>query len=265
MKNTTLCTVNEGGDCPRSAVLQGLDKNPEVPSGSADAFLAPDQLETLRDLDACALADAIETFGVRLLNEGFMSPSIRCVTAQPRPLVGYAATLKIRSSSPPLSGKTFPCRTDWLDYLAALPSPSVLVIEDADERPGLGALIGVAQIGVLRALNCAGVVTNGSVRHLASAQGAGLYLFAGSATVSRGYAHVVEFARPIVVGGLKIQSGDLLHGDAQGVQSIPFEIAGQVPGAAAKLAAWQQELAAGCQAPGFSWASLRAAVRRRAC
>ena len=33
--------------------------------------LTPEQLEALRRLDACTLANAIETFDVRLRNEGF--------------------------------------------------------------------------------------------------------------------------------------------------------------------------------------------------
>ena len=34
-------------------------------------MLSPQQLEALRGLDSCALANAIEPFGVRLRNQGF--------------------------------------------------------------------------------------------------------------------------------------------------------------------------------------------------
>ena len=39
------------------------------------------------------------------------------------------------------------------------------------------------------------------------------------------------------IGGLKIQSGDLLHGDLHGVQSIPLDIAARIPPVAARIAA----------------------------
>lgn len=233
-----------------------------LPDGLGDTLLSPDQLEALRKLNGCALADAIETFGVRLLNEGMVHPSIRCLLSQPEPMLGYAATFKIRTSLPPIVGKNFPERTDWLNYLAALPSPCVLVMEDMDEQPGWGALIGAAQTEILRALRCAGVVTNGSVRDLASAQTAGLYFFAASTAVARGYAHVVEFGSPVVVGDLRIQSGDLLHGDQHGVQSIPLEIASRIPDVAAEIAAQDRALAVADRGPEFPWAALRAAVLR---
>ncbi len=61
----------------------------------------------------------------------------------------------------------------------------------------------------------------------------GFHLFAGSISVSHAYVHIVELGSAVEIGGLKIQSGDLLHGDLHGVQSIPLDIAGQIPPAAA--------------------------------
>ena len=70
----------------------------------------------------------------------------------------------------------------------------------------------------------------------------------------------MEFGTPVEIGGLKIHSGDLLHGDLHGVQSIPLEIAGKIPLAAAEIIADEQELIALCQSPDFSLEKLRAAV-----
>ena len=60
--------------------------------------LAPEQLEALRRLDACTLANAIETFHVRLRDEGFTDATIRCLFPRLQPMLGYAATVKIRGS-----------------------------------------------------------------------------------------------------------------------------------------------------------------------
>jgi regulator of RNase E activity RraA len=72
----------------------------------------------------------------------------------------------------------------------------------------------------------------------------------------------VEFGTPVEIGGLKIQSGDLLHGDLHGVQSIPSDIAAKIPRAAAEIIAWEQELIALCQSKNFSLEKLRAAVAK---
>jgi regulator of RNase E activity RraA len=115
-------------------------------------------------------------------------------------------------------------------------------------------------MNILQALHCAGVITNGSVRDIPAAESAGFHFFAGSVSVSHAYVHIIEFGQPVQIGGLRIQSGDLLHGDVHGVQSIPLEIAARIPLVAAQIAAKEQELIALCRSPGFSLEKLRAAV-----
>ena len=61
---------------------------------------------------------------------------------------------------------------------------------------------------------------------------------------------------------MKIQSGDLLHGDIHGVQSIPLDIAAQIPAVAAKIVAEEQAIISLCRSPDFSLEKLRAAVTR---
>ena len=123
--------------------------------------LSPEQLEALRRLDACTLANAIETFHERLRNEGFMDNSVRCLFPRLQPMIGYAATIKIRGSAPPTADGPYPDRTDWWDYILSLPAPRVVVVQDVATRPGLGSLVGAVHMNILRALHCVGVVTNG--------------------------------------------------------------------------------------------------------
>src|SRR5580704_14770390 len=105
-----------------------------------NAALSAEQLECLRRLDACALANAIETFHERLRNEGFVDHTIHCLFPRLQPMLGYAATIKIRGSAPPTAAGAYPDRTDWWDYISSLPAPRVVVVQDAARRPGLGSL-----------------------------------------------------------------------------------------------------------------------------
>ena len=50
--------------------------------------LSPEQLEALRRLDGCTLANAIETFGKRLRNEGSVDATVRCLFPHLQPMVG---------------------------------------------------------------------------------------------------------------------------------------------------------------------------------
>lgn len=222
--------------------------------------LTNEMLEALRRLDACTLANAIETFHERLRNEGFVDHTVRCLFPRLEPMLGYAATVKIRGSAPPTTNGIYHDRTDWWDYILSLPAPRVVVIQDIAARPGLGSLVGAVHMNILRTLHCAGVVTNGSVRDIPAAESAGFHYFAGSVSVSHAYVHIVETGKPVEVGGLKIQSGDLLHGDLHGVQSIPLDIAAKIPEEAAKITAREQCLIALCRSPEFSIDKLRAAV-----
>jgi regulator of RNase E activity RraA len=224
--------------------------------------LAPEHLEALRRLDACTLANAIETFHARLRDEGFMDSAIRCLFPSLQPMLGYAATVKIRGSAPPTVDGPYPDRTDWWDHIASQPASRIVVIQDVATRPGLGALVGEVHMNILQALNCVGVVTNGAVRSIPAAERAGFHLFSGSVSVSHAYVHIIDIGAPVEIGGLKIRSGDLLHGDLHGVQCIPLDIAAQIPLIAARISARKRELIALCQSPEFSLEELRAAIAK---
>jgi len=223
-------------------------------------LLTPEQLAALRQLDACTLANAIETFEVRLRNEGFTDGDLRCFFPHLPPMIGYAATIRVRGSAPPTTAGLYPQRTDWWNYVQSLPVPHIIVAQDIASRAGLGALLGEVHFNIQRALGAVGIVTNGAVRGLPTAEALEFQVFAGSVSVSHAYMHIVEFGTPVEVGGLKVHSGDLLHGDQHGVQSIPLSLAGQLPAVAARIAAKKQTIIALCQSPQFTLEKLRAAV-----
>lgn len=225
------------------------------------ARLTAEQLEALRRLDTCTLANAIETFEVRLRNEGFTDSSIRCLFPKLAPMVGYAVTVTIRCSGPPPEGHNYLERTDWWNSILTIPAPRVVVFQDIDRKPGTGALIGEVHCNILRALGCVGAVTNGAVRDLPAVEAAGFQLFAGHIAVSHSYAHIVKIGGPVKAGGLEIKPGELLHGDCHGVVSIPTEIAGQLPSVAAQLMNRERKLIALCRSGEFSLENLRRAVK----
>lgn len=225
-------------------------------------MLAYEQIEALRALDTCTVSNAIETFDLRLRNEGFADASIRCLT--PRcdvRMVGYATTARIRSSGPPPAGHTYYDNTDWWNHLLSMPEPRILVLEDIGDIPGFGSFIGGVHANILRALGCEGVVTNGSIRDLETIEALNLPVFADHVAVSHAYVHLVEFGCPVQVGGLKVAPGDLLHGDRHGVLSIPKQIAAGIPEIAREIVSRERNVIDLCKSPDFSVAKLREAVK----
>ncbi len=213
-------------------------------------------LEELQRLDTCTVSNAIEQFHVRTRNEGFVNGSVHCMFPHFSPRVGYAATARIRTSSTPIAGRWYYERIDWWSYLLTIPAPRFVVVEDVDHIPGLGALFGEIHAYISKALGATAYVTNGAVRDVAGIEAAGVQAFAGSIAVSHAYAHIVEFGEPIEIGGLQIRPGDLLHGDRNGVHSIPFSIAAEIPRMATEMLETEKELIDFCRSPDFSFQKL---------
>jgi len=223
--------------------------------------LSSGQIHQLRSYNTCVISDAIETFGVRLRNEGFATVGFRCLFKKFPPLVGYAATCKIRSADPPIVGSRYVERTDWWKHIMSVPSPRVVVMQDTDQEPGTGAFLGVVHVNILKALGCVGAVTNGAARELNGIEQSGFQVFAGRLAISRAYIHIVEFGGMVEVGGLRIQPGDLIHGDRHGIINVPNHLAPQLPAVAAKIAEQKQQVIELSRKPGASFEELGQAVR----
>jgi 4-hydroxy-4-methyl-2-oxoglutarate aldolase len=229
------------------------------------AALSRDDFERLAQLDTCTVSNAIERFNLRMRNEGFAHGCVHCQFPHFPPLLGYAVTGRIRASAPPMSGRCYYDRMDWWNHFLTVPEPRVMVLEDVDHVRGIGAFVGEIHANIARALNCIGCVTDGAVRDLSAVESLGFHLFAGKVAVSHAYAHIVEFGEPVEIGGLKVQPGDLIHGDRHGVQTIPLSIAAGIPGMASEILARERELIKLCQSPEFSLSTLGDKLQEVAC
>lgn len=226
----------------------------------ANPVLTAEDIENLRRIDSCTLANAIETFHDRLRNEGYVNHSVGSLFPNLPPVIGYAATIKIRGSAPPTAAGPYAERTDWWDYVLSLPAPRILVVQDTATKTGMGSLLDAVRVNILRVLGCVGAVTNGSVRDIPAIEKLGFQVFAGGVCVSHAYIHIVEVGTPVEIGGLKIHPGDLLHGDRHGVQTIPLDIADKIPPVAACISAKEKALIDLCQSRNVTIEQLRAAA-----
>ena len=217
-------------------------------------------LDFLRRTPTCSVSNAIEALNVRMRNEGYVHGATRCMFPKLPPIAGYAVTGSIRASAPPISGICYQ-RPDWWRYIAGVPGPKVMVIEDLDRVPGVGALVGEMHAEIGRALGCIGYLTNGTIRDLAAVEALGFQCFASGASVSHSYAHIIEFGAPVTIGGLKISSGDLLHGDRNGIHSVPLSVTRRLRSAVEEIDAHEAELIALCRGQDFSLEKLEEALR----
>ena len=223
--------------------------------------LTSEQLTALGRLATPEVADAIETFQVQLRNVGFADGTIRCCFDDRPPVVGYAATARIRTSIPPMVGAAYEDRLGWWTSLPG----------DA-RAPNRGDRGRRCAPGPRRARGRApGHGASRARRHRRRHQrraptppplhALGLQCFAPRVVPSHAYAHVFEFNVPVRVGGLRIAPGDLLHGDRNGLVRVPLDLAADIPAAAAELRRVNAQILALSQSDAFDLERLRALSR----
>jgi 4-hydroxy-4-methyl-2-oxoglutarate aldolase len=222
--------------------------------------IEPSTLEELRQLDSCSVANAIEKFGMRLRNTGFTDSTVRCIFEDFSPLVGFAATVRVRTAEPPMEGDSYYYRLDWLDHVLSIPAPRVLVVEDVDTHPGVGSFVGDVHANILQAIGCVGLVTNGAVRNVEAVRALKFQMFARNLSVSHAFAHICDFGGPVHIGSMAVRPGDLLHGDRHGAQTIPIEIAQKIPAVAQRMNREEHEIIELCRSSAFTLEKLRAEV-----
>ncbi len=156
-----------------------------------------------------------------------------------------------------MTGGHFHDHTEWWNSILQIPPPRIVVLEDTDRPPGLGAFVGNMHAAILRALGC----VNGAVRQLPTVRELGLHLFAGEVSVSHAYAHLFDFGCAVKIGNLEVQPGALLHGDRHGLLSVPKSIASRIPAVAAKLRQTEQRVIDFCGSKQFSVDKLRQVMK----
>lgn len=190
--------------------------------------LTKEQLAALARYDSPTICNAVELWNLRPRNLGYMNSTIKATSPQLPPMVGYALTSTFRSMCPPRSGDAYGSIGAQLDAFAAIPGPPVIVFQDLDE-PCAAATFGEVMCTTYQRFGATGLITSGTGRDLAQVDGLGFPTFTSGAAAAHGYCHILSINIPVTVGGLTIFPGDLLHGDLNGVTTIPPEIATEVP------------------------------------
>jgi 4-hydroxy-4-methyl-2-oxoglutarate aldolase len=223
--------------------------------------LTPDELEALRRIDSPTVSNAIEHFAVRRRVDGFTSCEIRCAFPELGSMAGYAVTCTADSTSEARRAD----RGLWplWEALEAAGKPAVLVIKDIGPERLRSCHMGEVMATTARALGAVGCLTDGGLRdvHEVRALG-GFHYFCPGFVVSHGNPVICEINVPVTVSGLRVEPGDLLHGDVNGVLVVPSSIAQRVADRAAQVREAERRVLDLVREPGLTVARLRAITDR---
>lgn len=185
-------------------------------------------LDQLRKYDTPTVCNVLELFEFRPRTAGYMDDRIQACYPGLPPMVGFASTATFRAAAPPRGGDTYMGLGAQVEKLAATTWPKVVVFQDLDDPP-VAATFGEVMATTYKAFGCVGLITSGAGRDLDQVEPLKFPCFTAGTICSHGYTQIVELEVPVRVGGVWVNPGDLLHGDRNGVTTIPLELAALVP------------------------------------
>jgi 4-hydroxy-4-methyl-2-oxoglutarate aldolase len=183
-------------------------------------------LQKLAQYDTPTICNIIELFQVRQDNTGYMDRRILAAFPEMPPVVGFASTASFKSSTPQKS-TTYAALDSQVAEFATLPGPAFVVFQDHDE-PAVGATFGEVMCSTYKAFGAVGLITSGGGRDLLQVKALSFPVFTGCTIVSHAYCQIFDVGASVEVGGLTVRTGDLLHGDANGVTDIPLDLAVEI-------------------------------------
>jgi 4-hydroxy-4-methyl-2-oxoglutarate aldolase len=181
----------------------------------------------LRSVDSPTISNAIEPFKVRDRTEGFIGGEVRSLFPEMPPMVGTALTVTMTNAP----GAVTERENYWRMYeaLSQMPAPSVLVVQDVSGAPSRCALAGEVMTTMAMRLGAVGMVTDGGLRDVHEVRQLGFAYFARYVVVSHGNFGVVDVGEPVTLDGQEVKTGDILHGDANGIVIVPRQVLDGLP------------------------------------
>ena len=162
----------------------------------------------------------MEVLRVRPQSSGFTPLQLRCPFPEFGRMCGYAVTAQVETvtAMEPLSGAGF---YELFHALEAAPKPAVVVLQDIGGYGDYAAHCGEVMTTIFTRLGAIGLVSDCGVRDVPEVRAIGMHYFARGTVASHAHFRIVRANVPVQVLGVPIRPGELLHGDENGVMTVP--------------------------------------------
>jgi len=155
----------------------------------------------------------------------------------------------------PAEEKTF---LDLFTAVDASQKPAVVVMQEIGGHSDWAAHSGEIMATTFRRLGAVGLVSDSGVRDLPEVRALGFHYFARGAVASHASFRIVRSNVPVQILGLVVQPGDLLHGDENGLVSVPEVDQDELKAAVDAIRKREGELMEFIRSPEFTVEKLRA-------
>jgi regulator of RNase E activity RraA len=111
------------------------------------------------------------------------------------------------------------------------PKPAVVVLQEIGGYGDYATHCGEVMATFFTRLGAVGLVSDCGVRDLPEVRALRFHYFARGAVASHANFRIVRPGVPVQVCGLVVRPGDILHGDENGLLSVPAGVENRLPGA----------------------------------
>jgi len=137
------------------------------------------------------------------------------------PMAGYAVTVVCQPGNARHPKKNPQAWSQYRAYLASIPGPKIVVVQDLDKPVVYGAFWGEVTSNFHRALGCVGTIVDGAIRDTDEMNAAGFKALARGTCVGHAFSCPVKWGVEVEVFGRKILPGQLIHADKHGFLAVP--------------------------------------------
>ena len=208
-----------------------------------------EKIKNLVEFDTPTVANGLSLLGVRDDSYGYTGPDIRALTPEFGARVGIAVTARMDTTSPGVE-ECDNLYKDWLQGMLDISKdndslPVFAVIESVGLRPRYTVTIGDGMGTQMRMAGAAGFITNGSVRDIEGLRGVPLACWGAGLSPQHGQMRWLDVHTTVVIDGMTVKPGDLIHADEHGAVTIPAQVADQVYDKAREVREREREIFAG--------------------
>jgi regulator of RNase E activity RraA len=135
-------------------------------------------------------------------------------------MCGYAVTAQVETvtQSEPFDIRQF---IELYRAVEASPKPAVVVLQEIGGHADYAAHCGEVMATFFTRLGAIGLVSDCAVRDLPEVRALGFHYFARGSVASHANFRIVRSGVPVQVAGMVVRPGDILHGDMNGLLSVP--------------------------------------------
>lgn len=190
-----------------------------------------EMLEELKNFDTPSITNIVATYPKNKLCLGLYNPwtmnwytdqSIKCMYPELGRTVGYAVTCVYGLPDPNFGRLSF---MDVIDALEDSKQPTIFVFQQKfpPEIAGKVGLSGGNMTSAMKAVGCAGAISNGPSRDLDEIRPMKFQYMLSGVTPGHGDMAIHAINVPVTVGGMDVAPGEIIHMDENGACKFPAD------------------------------------------